>query len=128
MPSADDPLSLARAIDPERAETLLKDFGSRRLALLLSTAYPALTPVHDWQLAALGRIVGAAAETRPGGAPQGPALRALAARAPGLFALRAIEARQLAAAAEGGPDVAGAVDVDTARPHAGRRRWRGGSC
>ncbi len=56
MPSADNPLSVAEAIDPERARALASDFGKRPLAHLVATAYPALTPVHGWQLEALAHI------------------------------------------------------------------------
>ncbi|HVJ19412.1 MAG TPA: bifunctional [glutamate--ammonia ligase]-adenylyl-L-tyrosine phosphorylase/[glutamate--ammonia-ligase] adenylyltransferase, partial [Polyangiaceae bacterium] len=50
---------LARHLDPDRAERLGKDLGEGReldAAVLLGSAYPALTPNTDWQLAGLVRL------------------------------------------------------------------------
>src|SRR5262249_37637843 len=72
-----------------------------------------------------GLLVAAAepgAHQRPGTAIQRPSFGALFAGAPGLAALRAIEPRQIAAAAERGPDDAVRIDVDAARSRAGLRR------
>lgn len=50
-------LRLAHGIDPDRAPGLERELGTeteaRALAVLLGTAFPPLTPVHGWQLAAL---------------------------------------------------------------------------
>jgi len=51
--------ALARLIDPERAERLSKDLGEGAelgAAVLLGSAYPALTPNTDWQLEGLARL------------------------------------------------------------------------
>jgi glutamate-ammonia-ligase adenylyltransferase len=47
---------LAELIDAERARALSRDLGGRPLAVLLGTAFPPLTPQHDWQLEALDRL------------------------------------------------------------------------
>lgn len=57
MPRAETPLARARSIDPDRAGHLERELGSGRdLGVLLGTAFPPLTPVLSWQLAALDDI------------------------------------------------------------------------
>lgn len=51
--------SLAAVIDPARAADLARDLGDAAElggALLLGTAFPAMRPVHGWQLDALRRV------------------------------------------------------------------------
>jgi glutamate-ammonia-ligase adenylyltransferase len=52
----DDFTRLAESIDPGRAARLLKDLGSRPLAVLLGTAFPPLTPQAAWQVDALDTL------------------------------------------------------------------------
>jgi glutamate-ammonia-ligase adenylyltransferase len=54
----DDFLALARAIAPERAAELARDFGPRPLAILLGTAFPPLTAQAGWQIEALETLAG----------------------------------------------------------------------
>lgn len=57
MPRAETPLARARSIDPERAGHLERELGKgRELGVLLGSAFPPLTPVLSWQLAAMDDI------------------------------------------------------------------------
>ncbi|HVU01977.1 MAG TPA: bifunctional [glutamate--ammonia ligase]-adenylyl-L-tyrosine phosphorylase/[glutamate--ammonia-ligase] adenylyltransferase [Polyangiaceae bacterium] len=59
MRRPESPVALARVIAPSRAERLERDLGTeggRGLGVALGAAYPALRPVHGWQMDALERI------------------------------------------------------------------------
>jgi glutamate-ammonia-ligase adenylyltransferase len=59
MRRPESPIALARLVDPKRAQELEREFGSeggRALGVALGTAFPALQPVHGWQMDALEHI------------------------------------------------------------------------